>query len=165
MKKHIVVGNLVSAVSISSQNGRDTAAMTVAVNEFKKADGTQVTSYHSIVATGKSGFLDNVKEYLTKGKGVTVVGTPFLSEREKDGHVYRNPGIRLTRLGDLRFTGQDIAAAPVSGSAQEQKSPEQLAAEQQAAELAQSVQQQASPQPAGNAPAADFDGQDDDIPF
>ncbi|MDT8925043.1 single-stranded DNA-binding protein [Pseudomonas taiwanensis] len=165
MKKHIVVGNLVSAVSISSQNGRDTAAMTVAVNEFKKADGTQVTSYHSIVATGKSGFLDNVKEYLTKGKGVTVVGTPFLSEREKDGHVYRNAGIRLTRLGDLRFTGQDIAAAPVAGSAQEQKSDAQIAAEQQAAELAQSLQQQASPQPAGNAPATDFDGHDDDIPF
>lgn len=160
INKHIVVGNLVSGVSIASNGTRDTLSATVAVNEYTKADGTQVVSFHPIIASGPVGFAKNVVEYLTKGKGVTVVGTPYISEKEKDGHVYRNHGIRLDRLGDMRFNGQDTIVAPTPGNVQEEKPQGQVDAEKRAADLAQDDQQNPNP-----APAADFDANDDDIPF
>lgn len=167
MKKHFVVGNLVSAVAIATKEGRDSISMTVAVNEYKKADGTQVTSYHSIVASGAPGFANGVKDYLTKGKGVSLIGTPYINVNEKDNHVYRNPGIRLTRLGDLRFTGQDIAQAPQPGSAGDQRTPEQIAAEAQSQAMLDAAQNDApvNANANGGAPAGDFDAHDDDIPF
>jgi single-stranded DNA-binding protein len=158
MKKHIIVGNLVSAVAIASKDGRDSMSMTVAVNEYKKVDGTQVTSYHSVVASGAPGFAKNVKEYLTKGKGVSLVGTPYINTNEKDNHVYRNSGIRLVRLGDLRFTGQDIVAAPTPGSAVHEPS----AAEQAAVLQSQAMLEE---EKHGVKPTPDFDNHDDDIPF
>jgi single-stranded DNA-binding protein len=158
MKKHFVVGNLVSAVAIATNGAKETGTMTVAVNEYKKANGEQVVSFHSVVITGQAGFLANVKEYLTKGKGVSLAGTPYVSTNEKDNHVYRNPGIRLQRLGDLRFTGQDIAAAPVVGSVEEQRPQAEADALKNSEELLKADQQDPTPAPT-------FDQNDDDIPF
>jgi single stranded DNA-binding protein len=164
IKKHIIVGNLTSAVTLKSNGDRDSIAFTVAVNEGKNQQtGEQYTTYHSVIASGKKGFASNVTEYLTKGKGVSLVGTPYMSVNEKDNNVYENHGIRLTKLADLRFSGSDVVA-PATGTAQAAPAA-QANAEAQSAALADAAaagtdQQQPAPQP-----TPDFDAHDDDIPF
>lgn len=163
IKKHIIVGNLTSAVTLKSNGDRDSIAFTVAVNEGKNQQtGEQYTTYHSVVASGKKGFASNVTEYLTKGKGVSLVGTPYMNVNEKDNNVYHNHGIRLVKLADLRFSGSDVVA-PATGTVQ--ASAAQTTAEAQSAALAESAaagtdQQQPAPQP-----TPEFDAHDDDIPF
>ncbi|MBD8089182.1 single-stranded DNA-binding protein [Pseudomonas fluorescens] len=160
MQKHTIAGNLVSAATLATRDGRDSLSFVVAINEGKNAaTGETYTTYVPVIVSGAKGFADSVKEYLVKGKQVTASGESYVSVNEKDNNVYQNPGIRLRSLRNglsLSGEGTPINAANVADHNQPISQDAQEAVGQQG-EMQEEVLQEG--------PGASNDVGDDDIPF
>lgn len=160
MQKHTFAGNLVKTATLSSSNDRDTLSFTVAANEGKNTTTGEVyTTYMPVVVSGKKGFADAVKDYLVKGKGVTVFGESYVSRNEQGENVYDNPGIRLRSLRNgLSLSGESVALAPAEVAKNDAPVSED-------AQDALNKQEQMAHEVGSETPAPGFDAHDDDIPF
>lgn len=159
MQKHTIAGNLVSAASLSSRDNRDSLSFTVAINEgTNKQTGVAYTTYMPVVVSGPKGFADGVKEFLTKGKQVTVSGESYVSKNEKDNTVYDNPGIRLRSLRNGLSLAGDGVPVNAANVAEHQDSPVPQDAQD-------ALEQQGQMQDGALNDSPSVDVIDDDIPF
>lgn len=159
MQKHTFAGNLTKAAVLRTNNDRDSLSFILAANEGSNQNtGEQYVTYMPVVVSGPKGFADNIKEFLVKGKGVTVRGESYVTRNEEGENVYDNPGIRLRSLRNgLSLSGEAAAVSPSAvNEAQSPVSQDEQEANEKQAQMADEV--------LNEAPGA-FDQADDDIPF
>lgn len=82
MNKHFIAGNVGNDPEIKKlESGMTIAKISVAVNEYQKADhgeSNEKTTWFKVVAFGK--LAETVEKYVKKGKKVLVVGRVSINE-------------------------------------------------------------------------------------
>lgn len=96
-----LAGNLVKDSEMKKGKSGDLAVFTLAVNNGKAKDGTELKPYYfDIIVSGTS--VGAVIKYCKKGSPVLVSGKMYQNVVEKDGKKYNNIGVQAF---DVQFLG------------------------------------------------------------
>lgn len=80
----VISGRLTRSAELKyTENGKAMASFSVAVNRMKKEDGSSVADFFNCQMWGK--YAESLFPYLNKGKEVTVRGSIYFYNYEKDG--------------------------------------------------------------------------------